>query len=404
MSTSLDLGLRNVFRHPRRTLITAAAVALGVVSMTVAAGFLDFTFAALRQSIVYGGLGHMQILPAGGDGRGRLDRELVDGARRYLRTMPAVEHVAARLELQGLVSGGSRTVTFSGVGVEAQTESQIRSLTMLTAGEWFSGVERMPRMLVGSGLANRLELHPRDLASLITYSDRGRLSAVEVEVAGIFESGVIEYDARTLILPLAAAQDLMETPASGSVAITLHDAAATETVADELRRWLGEHHGGGARVARWDELSPVYASVVDLYRWILDVFLVIVTVVVVLGIANTMSMAVLERVPEIGVLRALGFGGGRVMAMLLVEAAAIGVLGATSGVVLGAASCFGLSALGIDMPAPPGHSQGYVAEVHLVPAAFATAAAIAVGAAVLAGVGPALRAVRREVSDVLRAT
>jgi putative ABC transport system permease protein len=403
MPTSLDLGLRNVFRHPRRTVITAAAVALGVVFMTVAAGFLDFTFSGLRQSIVYSGLGHVQLLPRGDDGRARLSAELVDGARRYLRADPAVEHVTARLELQGLVSAGPRTVTFSGVGVEARTEAQIRSLTMLAAGEWFSGVERMPRVLVGSGLASRLQLHPRDLASLITYSDRGRLSAVEVQVAGIFESGVIEYDARTLILPLATAQELLETPAFGSLAVTVHDAAATAAIADGLGRWLSTH-GADARVARWDELSPVYGSVVNLYRWILDVFLVIIAIVVVLGIANTMSMAVLERVAEIGVLRALGFSAGRVMLMFLVEAAAIGVLGATTGLVLGAASCLGISSLGIDMPPPPGHSQGYVAEVHIVPAAFAVAATIAIVAAVLAGVGPSLRAVRREVSDVLRAT
>jgi putative ABC transport system permease protein len=378
-------------------------VALGVVFMTVAAGFLDFTFSGLRQSIVYGGLGHVQMLPIANDGRARVGVELIEGARRWLRTNAAVEHVAARLELQGLVSAGPRTVTFSGIGVEPQTEPQIRSLMMLTAGEWFSGVERMPRVLVGSGLASRLELHPRDVASLIAYSDRGRLSAVEVQVAGIFESGVIEYDARTLILPVATAQELIETTAFSGLTVTVHDAAATQPVADSLRRWLAER-SGAARVVRWDELSPVYGSVVNLYRWILDVFLVIVTIVVVLGIANTMSMAVLERVPEIGVLRALGFGAGQVIVMLLIEAGAIGVLGSASGIVLGLLSCLGLSALGIAMPPPPGHSQGYVAEVHVVPAAFAAAAAIAIVAAVSAGVGPALRAVRREVSDVLRAT
>jgi len=403
MSTILDLGLRNVLRHPRRTVITAAAVALGVVFMTVAAGFLDFTFSGLRQSIVYSGLGHVQLLPSAADEHARLPADLVEGARRHLRADAAVEHLAARLELQGLVSAGAHTVTFSGVGVDARSEAAIRSLTMLTAGEWFTGAERMPRVLVGSGLARRLELRPRDVASLITYSDRGRLSAAEVQVAGIFESGVVEYDARTLLVPLATAQELLETSAFTSLAVTVRDEVATDRVARGLASWIAAHRGG-ARVARWDELSPVYGSVVNLYRWILDVFLVIVTIVVVLGIANTMSMAVLERVAEIGLLRALGFSAARVMLMFLVEAAAIGGLGALGGIILGAASCLGISSLGIDMPPPPGHSQGYVAEVHIVPVAFASAAAIAILAAVLAGVGPSLRAVRREVSDVLRAT
>ena len=56
------LAVRNVFRHPRRTVITTAAVALAVVFMTVAAGFLDFTFWGLRQSIVYAGEAHASHL------------------------------------------------------------------------------------------------------------------------------------------------------------------------------------------------------------------------------------------------------------------------------------------------------------------------------------------------------
>jgi putative ABC transport system permease protein len=378
-------------------------VTLGVVFMTVAAGFLDFTFWGLRQSIVYSGLGHLQILPVSLDSRTRLSADLIEGARNVLNADPAVEYLAGRLEFQGLVSAGSHTMTFSGIGVEADRESKLRAMTMLTAGQWFTGGERVPQMLIGSGLAKRLEVRPRDMISLITYSDQGRMSASDVQIAGIFESGVIEYDARTLLVPLATARELMETAGFSSLAATVHDAEAARDVSRRLATWLATQTAA-AKVVRWDELSPVYGSVVSLYKWILDVFLVIVTVVVVLGITNTMSMAVLERVPEVGVLRALGFSSVRVVTMFLLEAAVIGILGALAGMVLGATSCLAISSLGIDMPPPPGHSQGYVAAVHIVPAAFAAAAAIAVISAVVAGVGPSLRAVRQEVSDVLRAT
>jgi putative ABC transport system permease protein len=117
-----------------------------------------------------------------------------------------------------------------------------------------------------------------------------------------------------------------------------------------------------------------------------------------------MSMAVLERVVEVGTLRALGFGPVRIVTMFLAEAAAIGTIGALAGVMLGACACVAISSLGIEMPPPPGHSQGYVAEVSIVPRAFIGAVVIAIATALLAGVGPSLRSVRREVSDVLRAT
>jgi len=403
MPTVLDIGLRNVFRHPRRTLITTATVAFGVAFMTVAAGFLDFTFWGLRQSIVYGGLGHLQVLPVSLESRARLGTDVAAHTRARLTADPAVELVAGRLEVQGLVSAGNHTLTFSGIGVEPEQESKVRAMMTLTAGEWFTGHERGPRVLLGRGLAERLEAQLRDVLTVIAYSDQGRMSAADVQIAGIFESGVVEYDARTMLLPIATARELLETDGFTALVATVRNAGDAPMVARDTAAWLGAE-SSPARVQRWDELSPIYGSVVGLYEWILDVFLGIVTVVVVLGIANTMSMAVLERAPEIGVLRALGFGGGRIAAMFLCEAAAIGVLGAAAGAVVGLGACLGISALGIDMPPPPGHSQGYVAAVHVVPAAFAAAAAIAITSALIAGVGPSLRAVRQEVSDVLRAT
>lgn len=395
------IAIRNVLRHRRRTLITAGAVTLAVAFMTVAAGFLDFTFWGLRQSTVYGGLGHFQVAPKSLDARARLSSELTDAVVSRLRGDPAIEYVARRLDFQGLVSAGPHTMAFSGVGVEPLEEAKVRAVTLVAAGRWFTGGERVPQVLVGSGLAQRLEVAPRAMLSLITYSDRDRLSASDVQVAGIFESGVLEYDARTLLVPLPVARDLMETDGYGSIVATVRgdDVAA---FSDPLARWIAPRDAT-VKVVRWDELSPVYGSVVRLYRWMLRLFLAIVTVVVVLGIANTMSMAVLERVAEVGVLRALGFASSRVVGMFLCEAATIGGFGALGGIVLGAAACVGLTWLGIEMPPPPGRSQGYVVAIHLVPAAFANAAGIAIAAALVAGVGPSLRAIRKEVADVLRA-
>ncbi len=371
--------------------------------MVVAAGFVDFTLWGLRQAIVFGGVGHVQILPVSVELRARIPAAAAHDVESLLRTLPDVDVAAPRVEFQGLVSAGPRTLAFSGIGVEALPEAQLRSFTLLAAGRWFTGGERVPQVLIGRGLAERLHVRPRGLVALIVYSDRGSMNAVDAEVAGVFESGVLEYDARTLLVPIAVARELMQTAGTSSFAVLLRDPAGTHGTALRLQSALRERRIPG-RVAPWDALSPVYAAVMRLYRWILRVFLAIVTLVVVLGIANTMSMAVLERTSEVGVLRALGFGRGRVLAMFLTESATIGVLGATAGVGLGVAGCIVLSAIGIDMPPPPGHSQGYVAEVRIVPAAFAAATAIAIVAAIIAGVGPSLRAVRGEVSDVLRAT
>src|SRR5437868_1547784 len=85
----------------------------------------------------------------GGRARGpaahdRLGSDVTDAVRAVLDAQPAVEAVAPRLEFQGLASAGPRTLTFAGIGVDPAPESHLRSLVLLTAGEWFTGAERMP--------------------------------------------------------------------------------------------------------------------------------------------------------------------------------------------------------------------------------------------------------------------
>jgi putative ABC transport system permease protein len=89
--------------------------------------------------------------------------------------------------------------------------------------------------------------------------------------------------------------------------------------------------------------------------------------------------------------------------MFLFEAAAIGGLGAAVGACLGAATCHVLTRAQIEMPPPPGYSHGYIVQVPMVGDVFIGAVLLATAAALIAGVGPSLRCVRGEVSDVLRA-
>jgi putative ABC transport system permease protein len=129
----------------------------------------------------------------------------------------------------------------------------------------------------------------------------------------------------------------------------------------------------------------------------------VVVLAVVLGIASSMSMSVIERGSEVCVLRAIGFGRFRVLFMFLCAAMCIGALGAAAGIVVGGVACRLLTRLAIAMPPPPGNSQGYVLEVPIVGAALMWASGVAMLAALAAGFLPALRAVRGEVVDALRA-
>jgi putative ABC transport system permease protein len=139
-----------------------------------------------------------------------------------------------------------------------------------------------------------------------------------------------------------------------------------------------------------------------LFSRIFNTLTVIVSVIVVLGIANTMTMAVFERTREIGTIMALGARRRRVVGMFVVEGAFLGVVGGLLGLAVGVVLARAISAYGIQMPPPPGSTRGFVAEILLVPEIFARAFVLSVATAIASSLYPAWRASRLDVVEALR--
>ena len=123
---------------------------------------------------------------------------------------------------------------------------------------------------------------------------------------------------------------------------------------------------------------------------------------VVFGITNTMTMAIFERTREIGTVMALGTRRRGVVAMFVLEGFVLGVLGALAGLALGVVLAKAISAIGIQLPPPPGSTRGFTVQIFVVPAVLAQAAQLSIIAATLASLYPAWRAARVNVVEALR--
>jgi ABC-type lipoprotein release transport system permease subunit len=134
------------------------------------------------------------------------------------------------------------------------------------------------------------------------------------------------------------------------------------------------------------------------------VFLVILVVMSSSAIASTMRMAAFERVREIAAMRATGWTRADLFWLFCLESAAIGFLGSAAGALLGGAFSGLLRAFPIDVTAM-GKAVDYpffAMTSSSRPMDFALAACIGVGAAVLAGVGPARKAARTNIVKALQ--
>ena len=127
----------------------------------------------------------------------------------------------------------------------------------------------------------------------------------------------------------------------------------------------------------------------------------IVFVLVVLSTSNTLAMAVMERVRELGTMRALGTSVPQLAGLVLAEALWLGLLGSLVGDLLGGALIWTINALDIRMPPPPGAVNPIDLKLAYVPEAFLGAVVLMLVVLALAAIGPIVRVARLKIVEAL---
>ena len=401
---NIRLAFNNIFRSGTRSMITLAAIAMGCVAVILAGGFIEDAITGIREQYINSFLGHIQIARRGYFEKGLaqpFDFMISDSDRltRLLATVPHVRRVAPRLQFFGLMGSGDATLAFMAQGVSPEAESF--PAENLPEGRNLDGRDSN-QVVLGAGLAKALGANVGSSVTLLASTKTGGINGMDVTVKGISATASKDYDDRSVRLPLKMAQRVLRTDEVQTVTLYLDRTENTDAVAAEIERRLrGETPP--LEVRPWHELSGAdfVVKLVGFYAGLFRVFRIIIIAVVVLGIFNTMNMAVLERVGEIGTLMAMGTTRANVIGLFLAEGLILGAIGGLIGLAAGDVLARIISEIGIPMSSP-GTTIAWVAKIAIVPRIFAGAYAMSLGAALFSSVYPAVKASRLEIAEALR--
>lgn len=397
------IAIRNVLRNRRRSAITLLVIVFGAVGLILFGGYKAHTIVALRESTIRTRLGHLQIYKQGfatAEAKKPLEYGLEnpDAIRRAVEADKRVRMTTAQITLMGLISNGDKSETFLATAVEPAQDRAMRSSRIVEGSELPDN--ESDAVILGRGLAASMHAKVGDYLTLMTTTTTGSLNATDVRVAGIFTMGVKEYDDRAIKMPLAGAQQLLQTKKVERLIVMLNDTDDTPAVRRDLAKTFARN-GWSLEMKDWSELATFYHQVVMLYSGIFGFLGVVVFAIVIFSVANTILMSVFERTREIGTLMAIGTTRGRIWQMFLSEGVVIGILGAVLGVIAGAATAFALNRAHIMLPPPPSYTTGYPLQILLQPSIVITAALVSLITSTLSSIVPALKASRLTIVDAL---
>jgi putative ABC transport system permease protein len=393
-----QIAARNVLRHRRHTLLAFIAIIFGISGLLIALGFTQWGYTTLRESFIRTQFGHIRITAKGYFEQGQVPvgKFLLPNALAHetaIRADPRVKALFPRLNFTGLVSRGEQTVGFLGTGVDSKAERDAGMAFETTQKAAGDGIE------VGEGLAKYLSLKIGDSLTLTSNTRAGGINAIELPVVAIFATGNRNYDDYNLRLPIAQARRLLRVQGVHNWVIVLHDTNQTQSVLNDLERHLPKSQFD--RVL-WSTHAEYVTKMADLYAGFTAFMKAVVAIIIVLGIGNTLSMAVMERTGEIGTTLAMGANRWRVLRNFMFEGVSLAIIGGAVGILVAWLLALLITALGFQMPPPPGMSRAWTVEIHVTPSVIWNTLLVAIPAIILASIYPAWRASSLKIIDALR--
>lgn len=359
------IAYRDLGRNRRRTGLSLLAVALGLALLIMLNGLIAGVMADAIQNAIRLRTGHVQLRAESYE-EGTLSlasKNLLQDVERLAARAAALPGVTAAtpvLWANAVLNTADESVGLQLIGIEPGSAFQEPIRQAIVAGEFLAEDDR-DGVLVGQRLADELGLGVGQKLNLAIVDADGQASEGPFTIRGLLATAVPSYDESAVMMSLSRAQAFTGVRDRASAIVMLLD---DQEEAPRVAAALG---GPGLRALTYADLNAVALQAVQTSLFFYKIIDAIVMFVVAVIIANTLLMAVFERIREIGILAALGLRRRQILLMFLLEAAILGLAGVALGFVLGLGLVAYLVAVGIpigDMGVTTGNAMAIGSTMH----------------------------------------
>ncbi len=250
-----------------------------------------------------------------------------------------VKYVNPIVESQVMLSANNKNIGGLAKGVKI---TDLKNKKLIADNVSFGAIEKLDdqnSVIIGAGIADNLSLNIGDKIKLISAETNktfiGAIPRIKTyNIAGIFESGMYEYDSTTVFLPFKMAQIHFRFPESASaIEIFVDDTNNMSELNHNLKKLLANYNG--LYLLDWQQSNAAFLDALKIERNVMFLILTLIILVAAFNIISSMIMLVNDKNKNIALLRSLGMSKSAIMRIFLICGFSIGAVGTLLGLIIG---------------------------------------------------------------------
>ncbi len=402
MKLLIKIAWRNIWRNKVRSFVVITAIALGLWAGVFVTAFVQGMMTAKIQSIIEVEVAHLQYHQKEFRDDLKVNLTIPSSAEKLneLEQDERVTAAAGRLVSMAMIGSANKSGSIRVVGINPSKEALVSSLsTQLVDGAYFEGIKRNP-VLISERLAEKYKIKVRSKLVLTLQDRDGEITAGAFRVVGLYKTDNNMYDNFNVFVREQDMRKLIKVEEDyHEIAAMLTHQDLAETVASDFQKKYEN-----LEILPWLDLAAgmrIMNEVIGLYLYII---VGIVLLALLFSIVNTMLMAVLERVKELGMLMSIGMNKTRIFGMIMIETIFMCMLGAPLGLLIswGMITYFGEH--GINLSGASYEDVGFASTIfpYLENQSYIEVTGMVLIMALLAAIYPALKALRLNPATAIR--
>lgn len=403
------LAWRNVWRNPTRSLVVILAIALGIWAAMFMSGFATGMAQSYIDNSISSLISHIQIHHPEYKEEEDIQYQLQDlqAIRQVLEGTEDAQY-SFRTVSNGMIASSKSSRGIKIRGIEPDAEHAVNGIgDKMIEGDYFVK-DRKNQLLISQRMAEKLGAKIRNRLVLTFQDEEREITAAAFRVVGIFDSKNNPFDDSHVFVQQTDLIRLLRTNESDSQQSFMHELAILlpdVSQMDDVQMKL-QDVAPNMLVENYREVAPdiqLYESMIGSMSLI---YLTIIMLALVFGIINTMLMAVLERIKELGMLMAIGMNKIKVFSMIVLETILLSLIGAPLGMLLGGLTVELVSKYGLNLSAFSSSLQMYglsdIVYFDVAPHVYGQVAISVALTAIIASIYPALKAIRLKPVEAIR--